>query len=143
MKTQLIICLLTVGFALSACVNKGGGAESQANVNALNTENNEEMDDLLKEMNEQQGHDEKLGVKTIRGKLTTDKGFSPRVDGIFIAREFFAKDDKKWQEEVEALKGKKVELKGMVIRHHCGPYEQCLSQGYMDWMREPEYIKVL
>ena len=143
MKKLLILSLLATSIMLVSCANRTQGAESSPEISAVNQEIDNSMDDLLREQEEQQGRDEELGVKTIRGKLTTDKGMTPRVNCIFIAREFFGQDGKNWNDEVTALKGKKVELKGMVIRHHCGPMEQCLSQGYMDWMREPEYLKKL
>ncbi len=92
---------------------------------------------------DEQGHDEDLGVQIIRGKLYTDKGFQPRVGGIFISTDAFEKSGKNWSEQVKELEGKTLELKGNVVRHWCGPIEQCLNQGYMDRMKNVEYINIL
>ncbi len=142
MTRNLIFCLVTLLLLTTSCANRGGGAESTPDLNPQ-TELTANMDDLLKEMEAQQGHDEELGVKTLRGKVTLDKGMQPRVNGVFIDRDYFKQDGKKWQDEVQRLKGKKVEVSGMVIRHHCGPMEQCLSQGYMDWIRKVDSFKEL
>lgn len=94
------------------------------------------------DMDENQGRDEELGIKTLKGRLALDKGAQPRVDGVFISTDAFREDGKHWRERVTELKGKMIEVKGMVIRHWCGPMEQCLSQGYMDRMNEVEYLKI-
>ncbi|MEM7038445.1 MAG: hypothetical protein AAF570_15785 [Bacteroidota bacterium] len=88
--------------------------------------------------------DEFLGNKVITGKLTTTKGAQPMIDGIMLNLDFVREEGAKtWKPEFEKLKGKKVELKGDVWRHHCGPHEQCLQQGYIDSFRSLEYMKAL
>lgn len=137
MKFNLILCCLAIGLLASSCKNRGGGAET-----SLPTDDSQSIAEMEIDMDDQ-GHDEELGVQTIKGKLVTDKGMQPRIGGIFISTDAFEEDGKDWMPRVKELAGKTLEVKGMVIRHWCGPMEQCLSQGYMDRIRKPEYLKVL
>ena len=129
----LMAMLLVLG--LNSCKNRNGSAEtSLPSDTAMETP---------EEMMQDEGHDESLGNKTMTGKLVTNKGATPQIDGVFISKDYFKQDGQDWYKVMEPFIGKKVEAKGEVIRHWCGPMEQCLSQGYMDWMRKPEYVKIL
>ena len=90
-----------------------------------------------------QGHDESLGVKTLRGKLSTTKGHQPMVEGVILSKDIFSKDRKLAEQRIHEMEGKVVEVTGEVVRHHCGPLEQCLSQGYIDGMKEVESFEVV
>lgn len=137
MKFKLILCCLAIGFLASSCKNRGGGAETSSP-----TDDSQSIAEMEIDMDDQ-GHDEELGIQTIRGKLVTDKGMQPRIQNIFISTDAFEEDGQDWMPRVKELAGKTMEVKGMVIRHWCGPMEQCLTQGYMDRIREPEYLKVI
>ncbi len=151
MKFNLFLFCLTIGLVVTSCKNRTSAVDDNANMDASadtrsgeeinRPDDNENMEEMYSE--DDQGHDEELGKKTIKGKLYTDKGFQPRVAGIFIQTAAFEEDGKDWRDRVRELEGKTLEVKGMVVRHWCGPMEQCLTQGYMDWMREVESLKVL
>lgn len=76
--------------------------------------------------------DSVLGTKVLRGRLARDKGAMVKLQGVFIRI-----TDARYM----ALSDTVVEARGIVRRHFCGPTEQCLSQGYMDFMDKPEYIR--
>ena len=118
-----------------------GGCGSRTNASSEPTDPVETVREPLNmDAMETQGWNESLGVKTLKGKLTTTKGAQPMLEGVILAREIFAADRQAAQKRIEGLKGKVVEVKGEVMRHHCGPLEQCLSQGYIDSMTKADYL---
>jgi len=102
--------------------------------------NTETFDELSAE--DMQGHNEDLGIKTLKGKLRTTKGAQPIVEGVLISTDFFEEEGKSWHEKVESLEGKTVVITGQVNRHWCGPMEQCMSDGYIDSMQEVDSFEV-
>lgn len=99
----------------------------------------------IKELTEldYEGRTEYEGEKTIVGILGTTKGHQAMVNGIILGNDFL--DDKethRWKKEYLAMKGKKVEVKGHHYIYYCGPMEQCLSQGYIPYLRDIEYMKL-
>jgi len=135
-KTQTTRCLgwmaVVIFLGLSSC--KRPSTEGNA---VPPTEDEPPM-----EMMDAEGWDESLGVKVLKGKLTTTKGAQPMVEGVLLATEIFNEDHQQAMVLIQEFKGKVVEVKGEVIRHHCGPMEQCLSQGYIDVVRVAEYLNL-
>lgn len=111
-----------------ACTSRTVQEGPDSQVMAGETENTADMDNEA-----QQGWDEDLGEKTLRGKMTLTKGKQPMVDGVMLSKDYFGED---WRAKTVALEGKRVEVKGHLWRHHCGPLEQCLSPGYIDRLVE-------
>jgi hypothetical protein len=88
------------------------------------------------------GRDEVLGVQKVTGTLLSSKGNLPMIDGIILDQEMiFEEEGRNWKSEYEALKNKRCTAVGEVIRHWCGPHEQCLEQGYIDYLRNIESIR--
>lgn len=142
--TTLFLLLL----ALSACKPRLAQPADAGYTSAIGRHSDVAAGDQIEEQEnnmatEKQGWDESLGEKTLRGSLYTTKGHSPMVEGVMISTHNFDKDYQKAHDRIEELKGKTLELTGEVIRHHCGPLEQCLSPGYIDGMREVKEMKVV
>ncbi|MEM1000649.1 MAG: hypothetical protein AAGN35_26585 [Bacteroidota bacterium] len=88
-----------------------------------------------------EARDEPLGERTLKGKLVITKGNRAMVDGVLLANAYVYAEGKTWKPEVEALKNRRVVVTGDVVRHWCGPHEQCLETGYIDTMVEVREIK--
>lgn len=129
----LVLCL-SLGMACTPKtprVNNGLSGEQETG------EQISEPDNMPMEI-ETEGWNEELGVKVLRGRLTTTKGAQAMLEGVILDSDYFGEN---WRKEVESLKGKRVEAKGKVLRHHCGSMEQCLTQGYIDSLYDIEYVK--
>jgi hypothetical protein len=90
------------------------------------------------------GHETCLGPKIVQGKLYHTKGRLGNVGDFLLSGSFLTGGSSSdWKPEFEALVGKKVEIKGVHYKYYCGPIEQCLEGGVMNWLREIEYLKPL
>ncbi|MGB1241488.1 MAG: hypothetical protein ACPG49_03135 [Chitinophagales bacterium] len=98
------------------------------------------MDSKNMDINEQEGWEEFEGNQILKGKLYTSKGAILGIEGVFINQDYEVDSDKP---KLRPLIGKNLEVKGDVYIYHCGPLEQCLTQGYMRWLRNVEYVKVI
>jgi hypothetical protein len=81
------------------------------------------------------------GPKTIRGKLYHTKGRLGEVGGYILPPQFLTGGESAWKAEYEELVGKEVEVKGVHYRYVCGPIEQCLEGGVINYLREIEYLR--
>jgi hypothetical protein len=92
--------------------------------------------------NEKMGHGEVIGMKTVRGTLYHSKGRMGELGGMLISGDYLSdKVTGKWKPEYEALVGKQVEAHGEHYRYVCGPIEQCLEGGVMNYLQKVTYIK--
>lgn len=95
-------------------------------------------------MNDVQGHGTVIGIVTVRGILSGSKGMNAQLDGMIISpSELTDEDGNHWKPEYEAMLGKEVEARGEHYHYVCGPMEQCLTQGYIDYLRSLEYLKLV
>jgi hypothetical protein len=82
-----------------------------------------------------------LGPTTVRGKLYHTKGRMGEVNGFILSGLYLTGENGAWKPEYEALAGKEVEVKGVHYRYVCGPIEQCLEGGVINYLREIEYLR--
>lgn len=95
-------------------------------------------------MDETMGHGEVVGIKTVRGKLYHTKGRLGQLDGMIISGELLTgSEGSDWKPEYEALVGKEVEARGEHYRYVCGPIEQCLEGGVINYLRTLEYLRAV
>ncbi|MEZ4886098.1 MAG: hypothetical protein R3E32_15290 [Chitinophagales bacterium] len=92
------------------------------------------------EKNSLGGWEEFDGNRILNGELYTSKGAILAIEDVFISEDYKAGSSKK--PELQPLIGRVLEIKGDVYIYHCGPQEQCLTEGSMKWMRNVEYVKV-
>ncbi|MFK7904960.1 MAG: hypothetical protein AB8B69_07545 [Chitinophagales bacterium] len=92
--------------------------------------------------NEEEGWEEFEGNQILKGELYTSKGAILGIGGVFISEDYEV-DASKQKPKLRPLVGKKLEVKGDVYIYHCGTLEQCLTEGYMKWLRNVEYVKVI
>lgn len=98
---------------------------------------------IEKPMNmDEQGRDESLGVKTLKGKLNTTKGHQAMLEGVMLPSALFGDDHQAAHKRIHELEGKTLKVRGEVIRHWCGPLEQCLSQGYIDRIKDVDIFEI-
>jgi hypothetical protein len=81
------------------------------------------------------------GPKILRGKLYHTKGRMGEVGGYILSGLYLTGENGVWKPEFEALVGKEVEVKGVHYRYVCGPIEQCLEGGVINYLREIEYLR--
>ena len=97
--------------------------------------------------------------KIVTGKFFYDeflkKGSPYMLDDIFIDKTFFECDnDEKSStlivpyspcsytlDQIKAMSGKTVEVKGDYTVHYCDSGEQCLTIGYIKYLKNIQYIK--
>lgn len=91
----------------------------------------------------QEGWEEFEGNRILKGELYTSKGAILGIEEVFIDSEYKTNSNNKKLPELRPLVGKTLEIKGDVYIYHCGTMEQCLTQGYMKWLRNVEYVKVI
>ncbi len=89
------------------------------------------------------GYEEFEGNRILKGELYTSKGAILGIGGVFISEDYESDASNKVKPALRPLVGKTLEVKGDVYVYYCGRYEQCLTQGYMKWLRNVEYIKVI
>ncbi len=95
------------------------------------------------ETNEMGGWEEFEGNRVLKGKLYTSKGAILGIADVFITEDYKSDSNNAQLPDLRSLVGKALEIKGDVYIYHCGPAEQCLTQGFMKWLRNVEYIKVI
>jgi hypothetical protein len=135
LKSFSLVALLLMGVYLSGCSqSKPAKTDSKSS----DTTKKVDMDSFGLEPLEpaREARDEPLGEKTLTGKLMSTKGNQATVNGVILSRSYVFDEHRRWKPELMALKNKRVTVTGEVIRHWCGPYEQCLEQGYIDRMVE-------
>jgi hypothetical protein len=89
------------------------------------------------------GRSEILGTEVVTGTLVRSKGNMGQLGGRIIPAEFLTGGKAGgWKPEMEALLDKQVEAKGIHVRYHCGPIEQCLEGGVIDYLTQIEYIRL-
>lgn len=144
MNPSRLLLTLALLFSITACKGQNQNADIDPTDPATQVEEPGQMtiEDEQMAVVDYEGSNEDLGVKTLSGKLTTTKGAQPMVSGVMINTDYFKEEGKSWREKVVSLEGKKVVITGRVNRHHCGAYEQCLSEGYIDSMKEIESFTV-
>jgi hypothetical protein len=97
-----------------------------------------------KKQDETMGHGEVVGIKTVRGKLYHSKGRLGELNGMIISGDFLTgSQGGNWKPEYEALVGKEVEAMGEHYRYICGPIEQCLEGGVINYLRALEYLRAV
>lgn len=89
------------------------------------------------------GYEKFEGNRTLKGTLYTSKGAILGIGEVFISEDYESDTDNELKPELRSLVGKTLEVKGDVYVYYCGRHEQCLTQGYMKWLRNVEYVKVL
>lgn len=91
-------------------------------------------------MEDENGWDEELGLKTLKGTGNLTKGARLMLNGVMITDMETLRKVQFDKIPTEKLAETTFEITGVVIRHHCGPHEQCLQQGYIDVMRKVDSI---
>jgi hypothetical protein len=124
MPKYILLSAAIIGL-LAACTPK----EAQSKKEQANT-------------NEAGGYTEKLGTQTLAGTPYLTKGAQFMVEGVIISDEKTLEKHNLLNKGSEELAKYQVRITGNVDRYHCGPMEQCLSQGYIDFMREIKEISV-
>jgi len=136
MKTLLLTSFLCL-FLANQCVKKATTQRSQPIEQSSDLppmKNIEELPEV--------GYEEFEGNRTLEGELYTSKGAILAIGGVFISEDYNADSSNDLLPELRPLVGKKLEIKGDVYVYYCGRYEQCLTEGYMKWLRNIEYVKV-
>lgn len=83
-----------------------------------------------------QNQDEFLGTRVITGELIFEHGDQPWITGILIRSDSF-----EGSESMKQWEGKQIEVKGTLYRYTCTREEQCLEEGYIDYLEGVEYVK--
>jgi hypothetical protein len=79
---------------------------------------------------------------TISGTPYQTKGAQFMLQGVIVNDREVLEKHGLYQIGSEALGKYTVEITGKVNRYHCGPMEQCLTQGYIDNMPKISSITV-
>jgi hypothetical protein len=87
------------------------------------------------------GKETNMGARTIRGKLYHTKGRMGEVAGFILPPHFLTDGGSNWKPAYEALVGQEVEVQGVHFQYRCGPIEQCLEGGVINYLREIVYLK--
>lgn len=94
------------------------------------------------ETSPQEGWTEELGSKNLKGTPYLTKGAQIVLEGVILSdRETLQKNNLEGIGSAD-LGNYSLEVSGVVKRYHCGPMEQCLSEGYIDHMPSIDKIKV-
>lgn len=79
--------------------------------------------------------------KTIYGRWSRTKGAMLYINGILIDPSEIEGLKNAHRFKNEKWRGKKIKVKGDMCIHYCTPYEQCLSDGIMRFMKNVQYLK--
>lgn len=93
-------------------------------------------------LNEGGGYTEALGKKTLSGTPYLTKGAQIMLEGVILSDKATLEKNGLYRLSSEELSGYNLIVTGKINRYHCGPMEQCLSQGYIDSMSEIDKIEV-
>lgn len=93
-------------------------------------------------LNEEGGRTEELGEMTLSGTPYQTKGAQFMLQGVIVNDREVLEKHGLYHIGSEALGKYTVEITGKVNRYHCGPMEQCLSEGYIDNMPKISSITV-
>lgn len=79
--------------------------------------------------------------KTIYGRWSRTKGAMLYINSILIDPSEIESLKNARRFKNEKWRGKKIKVKGDLCIHYCTPYEQCLSDGIMRFMKNVQYLK--
>ncbi len=142
MKT--LLPLILTGFLLANSCSVKQKTQGVTNQNEVTPIPELQMINTAKEVdkNTEEGWEEFEGNQILKGELYTSKGAILGIGGVFISEDYEV-DTSKQKPKIRPLVGKKIEVKGDVYIYYCGPLEQCLTEGYMKWLRNVEYVKII
>jgi hypothetical protein len=142
MKTAWGFCLLLC-WMLTACHPKPQAHEVIGRT--ANDSLTEMKNDSAYNSPEIGGKETMIGPVTVRGILQHTKGKMGSLNGFILPGNYLTPEGHgyNWKPEFEAMVGKQVEIKGVHYRYRCGPMEQCLDSGVINYLREIEYLKLV
>jgi hypothetical protein len=139
---RIFAILLALALVFAACHPRPSGNGKETPSISESTPTKMETDTTLNKMG---GKETCLGPKTVRGRLYHTKGRLGSLDKYILSGQYLSEEGQgyHWKPEFEAMVGKEVEAKGVHYRYRCGPIEQCLEGGVIDYLREIEYLKAV
>lgn len=143
MNVRGIVCLVLLPI-LAGCSARSAGRPTAFSI-APDSLSVPMKNDSTPKPNEIGGKETCLGPVVARGKLFHTKGRLGSLGDYLLGGDFLTGgvSGYNWKPEYEALVGKEVEAKGVHYRYRCGPIEQCLEGGVINYLREIEYLKAV